>query len=545
MPRQRPARRLARIFTPAAGSVRLKATAIVALLLAGATSPAGAQTLRIAFKASMDGTDPHQTFTPNRNAQLHVWETLLTQDATLRPQPLLATSWRAIDPLTWEFTLRRDAVFHDGTPFTSADAAFSILRARAATGPRTYAAAVRNVAGVETPDAHTLIVRTTVPTPLQPDFLVAIAMVSARGAEGATDADFNGGRAAMGTGPYRWGRWTPSQDVTFERSANWRGAPEPWARVQIRFVPNDSARVAALLAGDVDVIDTVPTGLHQRIRETPSTQLLSGYSVFTHYFYLDAMSAQAPNITGADQPLPNNPLRDLRVRRAINHALNRQALADRVMEGGATATGQIAPPGFIGHVPGLAVPAYDPPRARALLAEAGYPQGFAMTVHCTQDRFAGDARVCQAIGQMLTAIGIRTTIEALPMPIYLRRSATLNAAGAPELSAHLAMFGSSSGIASEGLTALLRTPNAARAHGGWNRTRFSNAEFDAMLDRVDGEFDPVARERLTQEAIQWVADNVPLAPVFHVGASWGLKRGLGMTPRGDQYTMATDIRAAP
>ena len=516
------------------------------LALAVSALPAGAQTLRIAFKASMDGTDPHQTFTPNRNAQLHVWETLLTQDETLRPRPQLAESWRAVDPLTWEFKLRRDVLFHDGSPFTSADAAFSILRARAATGPRTYAVAVRNVTAVETPDAHTLIVRTSVPTPLQPDFLVAIAILNARASEGAVDADFNGGRAAIGTGPYRWGRWTPQQDVTFERSPNWRGTPEPWARVHIRFVPNDSARVAALLAGDVDVIDTVPTGLHQRIREAPSLQLVSGYSVFTHYFYLDAMSAQVPNITGADgQPLPQNPMRDLRVRRAISMAINRRALAERVMEGGATATGQIAAPGFIGHVPDLPLPHFDPPRARALLAEAGYPNGFTLTLHCTQDRFAGDARTCQAIGQMLTAIGIRTNIEALPMPIYLRRSATLTPGGAPELSAHLAMFGSSSGIASEGLTALLRTPNAARAHGGWNRTRFSSPEFDSMLDRVDSEFDPATRERLTQEAIRWVAENVPLAPIFHIGASWGLKRGLVMSPRGDQYTMATEIRPAP
>ncbi len=526
---------------------RLRPTlAAAALLLAGAAVPASAQNLRIAFKASMDGADPHQTFTPNRNAQLHVFETLVTQDSTLRPRPLLAESWRAVDPLTWEFRLRRDAVWHDGTPFTSADAAFSILRAKAATGPRTYAAAVRNVATVETPDAHTLIVRTTTPTPLQPDFLVAIAMVNARAAEGATDADFNGGRAAIGTGPYRWVRWTPQQDVVLERSANWRGPAEPWARVQIRFVPNDSARVSALLAGDVDVIDTVPSGLHARIRDNAGTRLVTGDSIFTHYFYLDSMSESAPNITGADgQPLPGNPLRDVRVRQAISHAINREGLATRVMEGGGTPTGQIAAPGFIGHVPDIAVPAFDPARARALLAEAGYPQGFTMTIQCTQDRFAGDARVCQALGQMLTAIGIRTNVDALPMPIYLRRSATRLPSGVPELTAHLAMFGSSSGIASEGMTALLRTPNPARAHGGWNRTRFSSAEFDTLLARVDSEFDPETRERLMQDAVRWVAENLPLVPVFHVRASWGMRANLTMEPRGDQYTMATAIRPAP
>ncbi|WP_170979377.1 ABC transporter substrate-binding protein [Roseomonas sp. HF4] len=524
---------------------RLHIAALAVLLGAGAM-PATAQTLRIGFKASMENADPHISFTPNRNAQLHVWETLLAQDATLRPRPLLAESWRAIDPLTWEFRLRRDAVFHDGTPFTSADAAFSILRAKAATGPRTYASAVRNVTAVETPDAHTLILRTSAPTPLQPDFLVAIAMVSARAAEGATEADFNGGRAAVGTGPYRWGRWTPSQDIVFERNDAWRGTREPWARVQIRFVPNDSSRVAALLAGDLDVIDTVPTGLHERIRENPATRLVRGNSIFTLYFYLDMMSEQATNVTGPDgQPLAQNPLRDLRVRRAISLAINRRALAERVMEGGAEATSQVAAPGFVGHVPGLPIPDHDPARARALLAEAGFPRGFGMTIHCTQDRFAGDARTCQAIGQMLTAIGIRTAVEPLPMPIYLRRSATLLPGGQPDLSAHLAMFGSSSGIASESLNALLRTQNAARSQGIWNRTRFSNAEFDALMDRVDREFDPDARERLMQDAIRWISDNLPLVPVFHVGASWGMRRGLDMAPRGDQYTLATGVRPAP
>ncbi|MFZ4409522.1 MAG: ABC transporter substrate-binding protein [Paracraurococcus sp.] len=522
--------------------LRLALTLALALL----AMPAGAQTLRIAFKAAVDAADPHLTFTPNRNVQLHVWETLVSQDATLRPLPGLAESWRATDPLTWEFRLRAGVTFSDGTPLTAQDAAFSIRRAQAAQGPRTYAASVRSITAVEVPDERTLIVRTGVPVPLQPDLLAAIAIVSARAAAEAGDADFNGGRAAIGSGPYRWIRWTPAQDVVLDRNPAWRGPAEPWQRVVFRFIPNDSARVAALLAGDVDAIDTVPAGLYARVRETPETSLVTGDSIFTHYLYLDAMSARIGNATGADgQPLADNPLRDPRVRQAISHAINRVALADRVMEGGGSATGQVAAPGFIGHDPAIPVPAYDPPRARRLLAEAGLAQGFGLTLHCTLDRFAGDAKVCQAIGQMLTAIGLRATVEALPMPVYLRRSAALGADGAPDLSAHLSMFGSSTGIASEGLTALARTPNLARAQGTWNRTRYSSPALDAALDRVDTIFDPAAREQAMRDAVRLAVEQPALLPIFHVKASWGLRRPLTLAPRGDAYTMATGIRPAP
>ena len=519
------------------------AALLVALAL---TLPAQGQNLRIGFKAAVDSADPHLTFTPNRNVQLHVFETLLTQDERLRAQPGLAESWRAIDPLTWEFTLRTGVFFHDGSALLASDVAFSIRRAQAAQGPRTYAAAVRNVSAIDVLDERRLLVRTSVPTPLQPEFLVGIAILSERGATNATDADFNGGRASIGTGPYRWVRWTPQQDVVLERSTNWRGTPEPWARVTFRFISNDSARVAALLAGDVDVIDSVPSGLHERIRNTPATALVSGDSIFTYYFYLDSMSERIVNATDADgQPLPRNPLRDQRVRRAMNHALNRVALAERVMEGGASPAAQIAAPGFSGHDSTIPLPAFDPALSRRLLAEAGYPQGFNLSLHCTLDRFAGDARSCQAIAQMLTAVGIRTSIEALPMPVYLRRSANLGPGGAPELSAHLAIFGSSSGLASEGLTALVRTPNPARAHGTWNRTRYSNPELDRLLVEADSTFDPAEREAVTRRAVRFTVENQALLPVFFMRSTWGVRRPLTLTARGDQYTMATDIRPVP
>jgi peptide/nickel transport system substrate-binding protein len=250
-------------------------------------------------------------------------------------------------------------------------------------------------------------------------------------------------------------------------------------------------------------------------------------------------------VIGADgQPLDRNPLQDRRVRLALSHAINRTALAERAMEGGAEPAGQIAPAGFIGHAPDLGIPAYDPPRARALLAEAGYPQGFGLTIHCTGDRFAGDARSCQAIGQMFTAIGIRTEVEALPSAIFFRRANRAPAAGGPEFSVSASMFFTTTGAAPEGMSTILRTYNPQLGHGASNRGRYSDAVLDALIGRIESTLDDAQREDLTRQAVRRVMEEAAIIPVFFVRSGWGTTRNLTLTPRGDQYTMATGIRAA-
>ncbi|WP_270938596.1 ABC transporter substrate-binding protein [Falsiroseomonas oryzae] len=514
------------------------------LLAALAASPATAQELRIGFKAAVDGADPHLNYTPNRNVQLHVWEPLVFQDEFMRPLPGAASAWRNLDATTWEFTLREGLRFHDGTPVTAEDVVFSIRRARAITGLRTFVVQTRSVASAEAKDARTVVIRTNGPAPLLPNQLAVIAIVSARAADGATEADFNGGRAAIGSGPYRWVRFTPGQDVVLERNPDtWRGA-EPWQRVSFRFIPNDSARVAALLAGDVDTIDNVPPSLFGRIRESDRTQLVTGPGLFTLYMYLDHFRDRVVFATGADgQPLDRNPIRDPRVRQAMNLAINRTALAERAMEGAADPIGQFAGPGFLGHEPSLGLPPFDPPRARALLAEAGHPNGFNLTIQCTNDRFVGDARTCQAIGQMLTAVGIRATVEALPSAVFFRR-ANGGQGLDPEFTAFLAIFASSTGVASESMATILRTRDAARGHGSLNRGRYSNPALDAALERVDATFDEAERERLTGAAARIAMEDNAILPIYSLRATYGVRRGLVLAPRGDGYTFAMNIRAA-
>jgi len=513
----------------------------LAAALALLAAPAAAQDLRIAFKAAVDGSDPHLNYTPNRNVQLHVYEPLVFQDENLRPGPGLAESWRPVDPETWEFTLR-DARFSDGSPVTAEDVAFSIRRAGTIQGTRTYGPALRAIASAEARDPRTVVIRTRGPAPLLPAALAVVGIVSARAAADAGEAEFNGGRAAVGTGPYRWVRWRPGQDVTLERNPmSWR-EPEPWARVTFRFIPNDSARVAALLANDVDVVDAVPAALYARVREDERTRLETATSVFALYLFFDSFRERAIHATAADgSPLPRNPFRDPRVRLALSHAINRAALSERAMEGGAEPAGQIAPPGFLGHDPGLAVPRADPALARRLLAEAGYPGGFNLNLHCTNDRFAGDARTCQAVGGMLGAVGIRTTVETLPASVYFRR-AYGGAGGEPEFTASMSIFASSTGIASEGLNSILRTQDAARGHGPLNRGRYSNPALDALLDRIDGELDDARREALTRDAVRLAVEDGAVAPIFWIRAAWGVRRGFTLRPSGDQYTFATGIR---
>ncbi|MBR0655865.1 ABC transporter substrate-binding protein [Plastoroseomonas arctica] len=521
----------------------LARTIALFLVLAGG---AAAQELRIGMKAAIDGSDPHQSYSPNRNVQLHVYEPLVFQDAYQRPIPGLAESWRLIDATTWEFRLREGVTFHNGTPLHASDVIFSIQRAREARGIRTYSQNVRAITTMEAPDARTVILRTGGPAPMLPSLLASVGIVSAAAVgEAASEADWNGGRAAIGTGPFRWVRYTPGADVVIERAERHWAPLEPWRRVTYRFIPNDSARVAALLADDVDVIDAVPPALQPRVREDARTRLVVATTSFNFYIFLDVYRDVAPFVTTTDgQPLNRNPYRDVRVRRALSHAINRQALATRAMEGGAEPAGQVTPPNFIGHDPDLGLPAYDPGLARRLLAEAGYPGGFGLTLQCTADRFAGDARTCQAIGQMFTAVGLRTIVETLPTSVFFRRAGTGYAQNEPEFSASMSIFASTSGLASESMNTILRTPNATLGHGASNRGRNADPVLDGLLERIESELDDTQRAALTRAATRRVMEELPVIPVFWVRSAWGVRSNIRLAPRGDAYTMATSIRTA-
>jgi peptide/nickel transport system substrate-binding protein len=311
--------------------------------------------------------------------------------------------------------------------------------------------------------------------------------------------------------------------------------------VNYRIIANDPARTAALLAGDVDFIDQVPTSDVARLRREQRVLLSEVIGLRIIYLALDQARTDegTPQVTdAAGKVIAPNPLRDLRVRRALSMAINRDAVVRSVMEGAAVPAGQFLPEGVYSHVPGLAPPAFDADGARRLLAEAGFPQGFTITLSGPNDRYINDARIIQAIGQMWTRIGVTTRVEASPWASYIAR------ASRQDFSAFLVGWGSSTGEASSPLRSLVATFNRENGMGPSNRGRYSNAEVDRLLGEALRQPDDALREKLLQHATRTAMADVAIIPIHIQKNIWAMKRGLAHDARADELTRAQDIRPA-
>jgi peptide/nickel transport system substrate-binding protein len=359
--------------------------------------------------------------------------------------------------------------------------------------------------------------------------------------EGAATEDYNSGRAAIGTGPYRLGSYRAGDRTEFTRNDNyWRGA-EPWARVSYRFMANDASRTAAMLAGDVDLIDQVPSNDLARLRQNPRITISEIQGLRVIYLVPDYSRTENPVfVTDNDgRPLPRNPFQDPRVRRALSIAIDREALAERVMEGTAKPTGQWLPPGSYSYNPEVATPRPDPDGARRLLAEAGFPNGFRMTLTTPNDRYPNDARTAQAVAQMWTRIGVRTGVDALPWASYSSRAAR------QEFNMRLVGWGSVTGEASYMLANIFATFDRERRLGASNNSRHSNPALDALLGRAAATLDDGAREKLLQEAVAMVDRETSMIPLFQLVNFWATRRGITYEPRMDERTTAMSARPAP
>ncbi len=514
---------------------RLLAAASVALL-AGA---AQGQDIGIALQTDATSMDPHvaPTFTTSALHQ-HVFDTLVTVDPRLATGPDLAVSWRTIDETTWEFDLRPGVTFSDGTPFTADDVAFSIARVQSVRhGAGTYAPYARPIKAVTVLGPHRVRLETSTPYPQLLLDVSRLRMVSATAARDATTADFNQGRAAIGTGPYRLLRWTPGERLEFTRNPAYWGQAAAWANVTFRPIANDAARLAALLSGTVDLIDKVPMNDVARLRGDDRIAIFQHDGNRTMFLVPDTAREVTPFVTDRQgQPLDPNPLRDARVRQALSLAINRQALTERAMEGLATPANQAAPEGMFGWTPNLPATTYDPAAARRLLAEAGYPQGFRLTLHCSSGRYVNDRQTCLAAAQMLTRIGIEAQAEAEPQTVFMTRMTAFNAS----------LLLNGWGSYGDNLIVLrqaLHSVDPSRGYGGFNRGRYANAEVDRLIETAAATFDDRQREALQQQAMETAMRDGALVPLYTAAWIWAARRGIAFTPGFDEGTLA--MRAAP
>ena len=517
--------------------------AAVALAVAGAL-PAGAKELKVGLANEPTAIDPHyHNLTPNNALTASIFDTLILQDDRQRLLPGLATSWKALDATTWEFKLRQGVKWHDGKPFTADDVLFSFERApEVPNSPSSFATFTKGKTLTKIDD-FTIRIKTAKPHPLTPNDVSQLKIISKAVAEGASTADFNSGKAAIGTGPFTFVEWVPNDRLILERNESYWGDKPEWSRVVIKPIKSGPARVAALLAGDVDFIDKVPTPDITRLKSDPNLSLSQGTSNRVIYLHLDQFREESPFVRAKDGGSIKNPLMDQRVRKAISKAINRGAIVERVMEDVAIAAGQLLPDGFFGVSDKLKVEPYDPKGAKALLAEAGVPDGFKLTIHGPNDRYINDAKIAEAIAQMLTRIGIDTAVETMPKSVYFKRASRGGPNGSPEFSFVLVGWGAGTGEASSPLKSLIHTYDKSRGMGASNRGRHSDAKIDALIEEALATVDDAKREALLQDATERAIGKLAIIPLHYQVNTWGARKGLSYTARTDERTLYSEIHS--
>ena len=507
----------------------LSALAGGAVLLAAAQGQSAE--LKIGLSSSVTSLDPiFYVVGPNSAMARNMFDGLINQDAKQQLQPALAVSWKPINDTTWEFKLREGVKFHDGSTFDAEDVAATIRRVplAAENSPSSFKRYVREITGVEIVDPYTIRFTTDGPAPLLPNNLSRISIMPAE-LEKMPTREVDNGEGVIGTGPFKFVSW--QRDDRVEMVANpdyWGGAPK-WDKVTFKFVANNGARVAALLSGDVDLIENVPTTDIGTVNKRDGVGVTTTGSNRVMYLHIDHDREVSPHAAGPDG---KNPLRDVRVRRALSMAINREALIDRIMDGQGVAAGQLVPEGYFGWSPNIQVPKFDPKAAKALLAEAGYPNGFKMTSHASNDRYPNDEKIAQAIGQMFSKIGLDISVVTLPKSVYFSR------ASAREFSFIMGGAAVETGEASGVLGPLLATFDKSKGQGAGNRGRYSSAEFDTAYNTALKTVDDAAREKLLQKAMEIGMSDVGVIPVFFLAHNWGLKDSLKIQPRSDGYTLA-------
>jgi peptide/nickel transport system substrate-binding protein len=510
---------------------------ILATLLA---TPAPAADLRLGLAVEPDSIDPHvHNFGGNKNLMPNLFESLTAIDAQDHLTPNLATAWRLIDDLTWEFSLRNGVTFSDGTPLTAADVAFTIDRAQhthsTVTDMSEYISAIDRT---EVTGPLTIRFHTKTPFPLAPEYLSAIGIISLKYGRGAETADYNNGAAAIGTGPFRLVSWARGDKIILARNETWWGTNKPaWDSVTIRYIKNPSSRLAALLAGDVDLIDKVSVQDIDRVKADPRFTAATSPSDDIMGYVFDVQDRSSPNITGNDgKPLPTNPFRDRRVRQAVSLAIDRNAIRDRIMNGQSAPDNQYMTAGEYGFDPALPPPRTDPAEARRLLTDAGYPAGFHLTISCQNDRFTNDAAICQAVAQMLTRIGIATTPEVMPHAVWVPK------ANRHDFSLYPYFWTIDTPEPSVMLISQLATPDPARGRGAFNRGVYSNPDFDRILDQALTTMDRDKREALMIQATDIAFRDVAVTPVHHQFNVEAMDKRLRHKPRLDGHVLPADIQ---
>ena len=506
---------------------------LVAAMLAAGCIAAGAQTVRIGNAGDALSMDPHSF---NETVQLSVvsnmYEPLVGRNKDLSLAPVLATKWEQTSPTVWRFTLRQGVKFHDGTPFTADDVVFTFKRTQLeGSNVQTYTNSVKDVRKI---DDFTVEVETKEPAPILPSmisqmFIVNKKWMEANNAVNPVDRrkgiENTASFKANGTGPYSLKERQPNVRTVFVRNNNYWGKIDGNVQ-EVVYTPiaNDATRVAALLSGQVDVIDPVPVQDLDRINNSSSTRVVTGPELRAIFL---GMNQSRDELMGSSVK-GKNPFKDKRVRQAFYQAIDIDGLHKQVMRGSSGNLATLIGKGVNGFDPDIKRLPYDPTAAKKLLTEAGYPDGFELSMNCSNDRYINDSRICQTVAANLAKIGVKVQLQAETKGTYFPRLMRR------ETNFYILGWTPTTYDAHNPLLALM-VCDSGKGAGEFNYGGYCNPKVDALTTQIQTETDAAKRGAQIHEALKIVADDVGYLPLHQQFMNWGVSKNVELVQMADGF----------
>ncbi|MEO1291898.1 MAG: ABC transporter substrate-binding protein [Pseudomonadota bacterium] len=502
----------------------------LALAMALTAAPAGAETFTWAGQTDPQTMDPHAVNSaPVLGFLNNVYEGLVRRDRSMAVEGALAERWEPLGEDGWRFHLRQGVTFHDGAAFTAEDVLFSYERASSEEADT--ASWFAPVSEVRVVDDFTVDFLTTAPNPIFPDSIANFMILDKGWAEAngaarpSKETENFATLNANGTGAFQLVERQPDLKTVLEPFEGWWGEVEHnLTRAEFTPIQNPATAVAALLSGEVDMINPVPIQDAGRVNERDGMTVIQGIEarVIMLGFAHGAETLKYGDTGEA------NPFQDLRVRQAVSHAINVDAILQTIMRGSAAPASQLVSPAMRGYSDANADrPAFDPDLAKSLLAEAGYADGFSFGLKCPNDRYLNDEAVCQAVVSMLAQIGITAELEAMPVSTYWPRLR--------EDDFDMYLLGWSPGTfdAEHPIRFLVTTPRDNL--GTWNFGDFSNARVDELLPAIQSEIDDAARQAMLDEAAAIIQDEAAYVTMYVQPLVWGVQESVALTQRPDNF----------
>jgi peptide/nickel transport system substrate-binding protein len=495
--------------------------AILALVVA----PAHAVTLKWAAQNDILTMDPHsQNHATTHAIMQYTYEGLTRYSKDYQIEPCLATSWDKMSETQYRFHLRKGVKFHDGSPFTADDVVFSFGRIKQPQGTnQIYVAGIKEAKKV---DDNTVDLILEGPHPLLLKNIVDFRIMSKSWSEknrSQSIQDYSkreetyASRNTNGTGPYIIKGWEPDKRIVMTLNKEWWGKLDGNV-TDVIYTPikSDATRVSALLSGEVDLVTDLPTQDVERLRKESALKILDGHEVRTIFIGLDQHSDELKYASTKGK----NPFKDVRVRKALNMAVDREAIRKVTMRGLSIPAGIMIAPGVHGHSKDIDIaPKFDTAGAKKLLAEAGYPDGFEFTLDCPNNRYVNDEKICQALVSMWAKAGLRVRLNAMPFATYIPKLLNF------DTSAYMLGWGVPTFDGLYTLQSLVHTKTTG-ADGSFNQGRISDKKLDEIIDQMKVETDTKKRDALLKQGLETTRDQAYYVPLHHQMRPWAMKKGV-------------------